>query len=137
MSQHARAIVVLVEEPAGLLSTAQRHLEARAVLLDDHPFRHAAMCGFRVQRQPLQFAHARVVAQQDGGRLDDLLQRRHDVGLQALHACGGKLRHQRFAVAVHHQPRQAVGLTERQPVERLRIQPFPQRQGDVQPMHQQ
>ncbi len=39
------------------------------------------------------------------------------------------------AVAVEHQPRQAVGLAEHQPVVGLRVQPLAQRQRHVEPLH--
>ncbi len=144
--EHARAADVfaqgqpirgLVEEPAGFLAAAQRHLEAHAALFHDHELGRVAEHGLDVVGQPFQIAHAGVVLPHQRRRIDDLFHRRFDLRPQRLHARGGDLPDDHVAEAIQHQARQRIGLAVHQSIERLVVERVAQRLRDLQAMHDQ
>ena len=133
LSTQTPAVFRLTEEPAGLLAGQGRYLEPIAVLRDLDLPGVAPPDHLVAQGQALQFPDGAVVAQQDGGRAQQLVQGGEQVGAGPLHARGGDLDHQQVGVTVHHQAGQAVAFAMDQAVEGLVIEPLAQVQGLAQP----
>jgi hypothetical protein len=107
----------------------QRHPKIDPAFQDVSELRHVAMHDLRLAGgQALQLAAEAVVAREDAGRLEQLDQRRDDGVPPRLHTGGAHLHNQMLAVAIHHQPRQAVALGMHQPVMRRRVQVLTQRE---------
>ena len=136
--QHARtlrhifrqgtAVGRLIEEPSGLLTLQQRRLEFEAVL--DHQCRliEVAPRRFHIAGQALHFPRRTVVLEQQGIALQNFNQGFLNLRFQPFHAGGTDLHDAGCAIAVDHQPRQAVGLAVYQPIIGLRVQPIAQGQ---------
>jgi len=133
---HGKPVAALVEEPAGLLTLAQRHLEAHPTLFEPRAGGHFAD-GFDRGIELLQFAHRGIVAQQHPLDVQHAVQRAQDFRLAALHASRGDLHHQHLAIAVDDQAGQAVALAIHQTVVRLPVQRLAQRQRRLQPLHEE
>jgi hypothetical protein len=69
--------------------------------------------------------------------VDHLFDGRFHFGTQAVDARGPALRDHGVAVAIEHEAGQSIGLAEHQPVIRLPVEFFAQRQRDAQAVHQQ
>src|SRR5437899_810947 len=117
-ARHA-VVLALVEEQAGLLPMPEVGLEAHAVLGHRDRLRHLAVQHAHLRGQPLEGAHARVVALQDPARREHLDERGGDLALQRVRRLRQRLHHEVVAVAVHHEGRQAVAFAVDDPV-RLR-----------------
>ena len=117
---HGAAIVLLVEEEAGLLAVLDVDGEREAVLAhgdDGRARRGRPVPPALVERKPLLGARRRVVALVDGAHVlsavsKRLEQERVDGVAQALHAHGADLCHQDMLVAVDHEAGHAVRLRE-------------------------
>jgi hypothetical protein len=66
VAAHALAVRAMIEVPTGLLAAEQRHLEARAVLLDDRLLGRLAQDDLDVALELLELPRGRIVAQHHG-----------------------------------------------------------------------
>ena len=105
-----RAVLLLIEEEAGLLAVLHVHAEDDAVLLHLHQVGHLAAQEARGLLHALQAAHRHVAALPDAHGLDDLHQKIGDHVLDALDAQRQALQHQHVRILIHHQARQEVGF---------------------------
>ena len=80
--------------------------------VDRHPARlpRTAGTGAHLERQPLQAADGRVVADNDLGRLHDLVEQRQQQADPLLHRQGLRLQHERVAELVDHDPGKIIGF---------------------------
>jgi hypothetical protein len=102
-----------------------------------HALGQGADCGLDIVAESLELASAAVVLPYQHLRREHLDQRFGDRGFQPFHAGGRRLRDHHRAVTVDREAGQAVALAEHQPVARLDMGAFAQRERDVQAMHDQ
>ncbi len=119
--RETRPVVGLIEEPAGLLSFRQVHLERRFAL--DHQRPRIAAPDVDVRRQTFRNARAvRVLHDERRGR-DQRVDRGDDPIERRFHSPRRGLYHACIAVAVDDQTGQFVAFAVYPPIVRLRVQP--------------
>ena len=116
---HRLAVILLVQEEAGLLAVLHIHEVADPVLHDLHLGVKGSPQEALVPFHPLLEADLGVAALIDAPDGDavlgqQLLQQLHDGDLEAVDAQSQGLYHQHVGELVHHQPRQEVRLPENQ-----------------------
>ena len=126
------AIEGLIEEPTGLLSLDQRHLEGETSLPDHAGLAGVALDGLDIGRKALELARAAVVLENQRLAAEHLDHCVANMRLQELHARGTDLHHALESVAIHDQSRQCIGLAVNRPVIGLLVQPLAQRERDAQ-----
>ncbi len=103
-------VLLLIQEPAGLLPFPQIYLKREAVLCHLDPLGDVTPQQLDLFVQPFQLADGNVVTGDDAGRIEDVPEGRHDLLTTTIHTGGKKLQRQVIAVSVHHQTRQKIAL---------------------------
>jgi hypothetical protein len=124
-----QAAVALVEVITCLVSLGDVQSQAPAVFQQLERRIAAAAQPAGGLGQAFELAAAGVGTLVQARATGDFDQRVGDRSLPALHTTGGELRHQRVAIAVHDQARQAVGLTVHQ-ANAVALDAQPRAQGD-------
>ena len=137
VAREHRAIGGLIEIPAGLLPRRKRHAIRDAAFRHLDEIRDLAEGGLDAAFESLEFADRRIVLPQERLRRHDFDERVLDIRLHGFHAGSSDLGDEHVAVAIDDETGQQVGFTEDETVKRHVIEPFPERERDLQAMHQQ
>ncbi len=122
----------LVKKPTRLLSLRQRRGKSQSRLHDREFLGNRAESAFGYRFEVLQRARSGIVLPEEPGWLQHLAHGSFDLGAQRFHSRGGNLPDHIVAVAIQHEPRQPIRLSEHETIVRSRTDPLAQRQCDPQ-----